>query len=430
MKTEKLYELFKKAEGVSSDSRTVKEGEMFFALWGKNFNGNKFAEAALEKGASWAVIDDPLFETEKTFLVDDCLLELQALASRYRKEMNVQVLAITGTNGKTTTKELIAAVLAKKHKVHYTIGNFNNHLGVPLTILSAPRQTELMIVEMGANRIREIDSLCQIANPDFGIITNIGTAHIEGFGSIEGIIKAKSELYEYLREVNGIAFYNDKNSLLSDLILKIKNRAVPYSDPAGSELLIELIPSGLNLTLSATCNHKSYKIFTNFFGNYNIENVKATIAIGLFFGVDMVDIVKAIENYKPSNNRSQINVTKKNTLICDSYNANPTSMFTALESFDEIKSEKKLVILGDMLELGEKSGEEHLRLLNKLKSLNIENALLVGPEFQKVSSLSGFKSFPDVSMLIKYLVMEPVKGYTILLKGSRGIGLEESYDKL
>ena len=430
MKTEQLYDLFKESTGVTTDSRTVGKGQIFFALWGDTYNGNKFASEALEKGASWAVIDDPLFETEKTILVDDCLFELQALASHHRKEMNIPVLAITGTNGKTTTKELLAAIMAKKLKVHYTKGNLNNHIGVPLIILSAPIGTEMMIIEMGASHIGEIRTLCLIAKPDYGIITNIGTAHIEGFGSADGVIKAKTELYEYLRKVNGIALYNDKNPLLTEKIFKIINRAVPFSDPTGIDLAVELVPSDLNLTLTATYHHHTYNICTNLFGNYNLENVKAAIATGLFFDVEMKDIVEAVENYQPANNRSQIKITKNNTLICDSYNANPTSMYLALESFTGIQADRKLVILGDMLELGEKSEEEHIKLLNALQSQKVEKALLVGPVFQKVSSKSGFKSFYDVNKLRDFLKSEPLKGNTILIKGSRGIGLEKIYDLL
>ncbi|MCX6325950.1 MAG: UDP-N-acetylmuramoyl-tripeptide--D-alanyl-D-alanine ligase [Bacteroidia bacterium] len=430
MKTEQLYNLFKESSGVTTDSRSVGKGQIFFAIWGDNYNGNNFASEALEKGASWAIIDDPLFETEKTILVDDCLFELQALASYHRKEMNVPVLAITGTNGKTTTRELLAAIIAKKFKVHSTKGNLNNHIGVPLTILSAPPGTEMMIIEMGANHIGEIRTLCQIAKPDYGIITNIGTAHIEGFGSIDGVIKAKTELYEYLREVNGIALYNDKNPLLTEKIFKIINRAVPFSDPTGIELAVELVPSELNITLAATYNHHTYNICTNLFGNYNLGNVKAAIATGLFLSVEMKDIVDAVENYQPANNRSQIIITKNNTLICDSYNANPSSMYSALESFTGIQAGPKLVILGDMLELGEKSEEEHIKLLNELQSQKIEKALLVGSVFQKVSLKSGFKSFSDVNKLIDFLKSEPVKGNTILIKGSRGIGLEKVYDLL
>ena len=302
--------------------------------------------------------------------------------------MNIPVLAITGTNGKTTTKELLAAIMAKKLKVHHTNGNLNNHIGVPLTILSAPADTEMMIIEMGANHIGEIRTLCLIARPDYGIITNIGTAHIEGFGSFEGVIKAKTELYEYLRKVNGIALYNDKNPLLAEKIFRIINRAVPFSDPTGIELIVEQIPSDLNLKVSVSYQHHKYNLNTNLFGSYNLENVKAAIAAGLFFDVEMSDIAEAVESYQPANNRSQVKITRDNTLICDSYNANPTSMNLALESFAGIKAESKSVIIGDMLELGEKSEEEHTRVFNLLKSLNLETILLVGqylPEsFRKI----------------------------------------------
>jgi UDP-N-acetylmuramoyl-tripeptide--D-alanyl-D-alanine ligase len=430
MKTDQLYKLFKESEGVSTDSRTVGKGQIFFALWGDNYNGNKFAPEALENGASWAVIDDPLFETEKTVLVDDCLFELQALAAYHRKMMKVPVIAVTGTNGKTTTKELLASILAKKLKVHATKGNLNNHIGVPLTILSAPADSEIMIIEMGASHIGEIRTLCLIAKPEYGIITNIGSAHIEGFGSMDNIIKAKTELYEYLRKVNGIALYNDKNPLLTEKIFKIINRAVPFSDPTGIELLVEPVESDINLSLKATYHHHTYDISTNLFGSYNLENVKAAIATGLFFEVKMEDIVNAVENYQPANNRSQIKITKNNTLICDSYNANPTSMLLALSSFSGIKADRKLVILGDMLELGEKSEEEHIKLVNELISQKIEKALLVGPMFQKTALKSGYKSFSDINKLIDFLKKEPVKGSCILIKGSRGIGLEKIYDLL
>jgi UDP-N-acetylmuramoyl-tripeptide--D-alanyl-D-alanine ligase len=430
MKTDQLYSIFKESGGVSTDTRTINKGEMFFALWGNNHNGNLYAAEALEKGASVAVIDDPLYETDRTILVDDCLFELQALAAHHRKELKVPVLAITGTNGKTTTKELIAAIMGKKLKVHYTRGNLNNHIGVPLTILSAPKETEMMIVEMGANHIGEIRTLCLIAKPDYGIITNIGAAHIEGFGSFEGVAKAKTELYEYLRKVNGIALYNDKNQLLTEKIFKFVNRAVPYSDPTGTDLLVEQLPSEIYLKLSAEYEHKTYTISTNLFGRYNLENIKAAIAAGLFLGVKMADIVEAIENYIPGNNRSQIKVTAANTVICDSYNANPKSMNKALESFAEIKAEKKLIILGDMLELGEKAEEEHVNILKNLKVQGVKEVLLVGPVFSLNAKEFGYKSFPDVGSLKDFLQSKPVKGNHILVKGSRGIGLERIYDLL
>ena len=430
MKTEQLYNLFKDSTGVSTDSRTVGEGQIFFALWGDNYNGNKFAADVLARGAKCAVIDDPLFETENTILVDDCLFELQALAAHFRKEMNVPVLAITGTNGKTTTKELLAAILSKKFRVHYTKGNLNNHIGVPLTILSAPADTEMLIIEMGASHIGEIRTLCLIAKPDFGIITNIGTAHIEGFGSIDGVAKAKTELYEHLRKVNGIALYNDKDPLLTEKIFKIINRAVPFSDPTGIDLLINMVPSDLNLMISVTFLHHTYEVSTNLFGSYNLQNVRAAMATGLFLGVDIKDIIEAVEKYQPANNRSQINATINNTLICDSYNANPTSMIAAIDSFLAIKADHKAIILGDMLELGEKSEEEHIKVLKAIQSGIVEKVFLVGQVFQKVSAKSGFKAFSNVDTLMEFLKSEPLKGNTILIKGSRGIRLEKVYELL
>lgn len=430
MKTDQLYSLFKASKGVSTDTRTLKSGDMFFALWGGNYNGNQYAAEALEKGASVAVIDDPQYETEKTILVDDCLFELQALAAHHRKELKVPVLGITGTNGKTTTKELIAAILSKKKKVHFTQGNFNNHIGVPLTILSAPVDTEMMIIEMGANHIGEIRTLCLIAKPDYGIITNVGTAHIEGFGSFEGVVRAKSEMYEYLKKVNGIAIYNDKNQILTEKIFRYVIRAVPYSDPTGTDLIINQLESDLNLKVSAEYEHRTYTINTNLFGHYNLENIKAAVAAGLFLGVNMPVIVDAIENYVPGNNRSQIKVTKNNTLICDSYNANPKSMMSAIDSFSNIPSDNKLLILGDMLELGEKSPAEHENILNYVKEKGFKQVYLVGPVFSSIAKNSGYKLFSNVASIKDYLSSKPEKGKHILIKGSRGIGLERIYDLL
>jgi UDP-N-acetylmuramoyl-tripeptide--D-alanyl-D-alanine ligase len=427
MKTEQLYKLYRESSGISTDSRTVSKGQLFFALWGENYNGNKFAAEAIDKGAPWAIIDDPAFETDRTILVDDCLFELQALAGCHRKEMNVPVLAITGTNGMTTTRELLTAILSKKIRVHATKGNLNNHVGVPLTILSAPEGTEMMIIEMGASHVGEIRTLCLIAKPDYGIITNIGPAHIEGFGTFDGIIKAKTELYEHLRKVNGIALYNDKDNILSEKIFKIVNRAVPFSDTTGIELSQS---TDLNLTLTATYHHKNYKINTKLFGAYNFENIKAAIATGLFLGVEMKDITDAVEMYDPGNNRSQVKVTKNNTLICDSYNANPVSMKMAVESFSAVRAEKKICILGDMLELGEKSEEEHLKILQTLKDNNLNHVLVAGPLFRKVAEGFKFKSFTDVGKLKDYLRKESLKGYHILIKGSRGMALEQIYDLL
>lgn len=430
MITEQLFSLFRESEGVTTDSRNVRRGQIFFALWGENYNGNKFAAEALEKGASWAVIDDPAYESEKTILVDDCLIELQALASKYRKELNAKVLAITGTNGKTTTKELITAVLSRKFKVHSTQGNLNNHIGVPLTILSAPRDTQFLVIEMGANHIGEIRTLCLIARPDFGMITNVSNAHIEGFGSFEGVLKAKTELYEYLRKVNGVALYNDKDHIIAEKIYKLVNRAVPFSDPTGIDLIVEQVPSEMNLVVDVTYQHTKVRIPTSLFGSFNIENVKAAIATGLFMDVTLEDVADAIGKYQPANNRSQVRKTSKNTLICDYYNANPRSMKLAVESLAALSADKKFCILGDMLELGEKAEEEHQAVINLLKENNITGVLLAGPVFHKVAKKSGLRSFPDVKGLTDHLKANPLTGYHILIKGSRGMTMEKVVDLL
>lgn len=430
MKTEQIYKLFLESSGITTDTRSIGKNQIFFALWGENFNGNKFAEEAIKKGASWAVVDDPLFETENTILVDDCLFELQALAAHHRKQMNIPVIAITGSNGKTTTKELLAATLSKKYHIHYTKGNLNNHIGVPLTILSAPRDTQIMIIEMGANHIGEIRSLCQIAKPDFGIITNIGTAHIEGFGSFDGVVRAKTELYEYLKTVNGVALYNDKDPLLSEKIFRFVIRAVPFSDPTGQALVIEQAESGMNLVLRVMYNNESYTLKSNLFGSYNYWNIKAAIASGLFFEVPIPDIISAISEYKPANNRSQVRITGHNKVICDSYNANPSSMNQALESFKALPEKPKLVILGDMLELGDKSEEEHLKIIEMLTNSDIDKAILTGKVFSRLYSGKKYMTFTDVAALGEFLRNNPVQGFTILVKGSRGIGLEKIYDLL
>jgi len=430
MKTEQLYEIFRKAGGVSTDTRTIKKGDLFFALWGGNTNGNIYASEALKKGAICAVIDDPMYETEGTILVDDCLFELQALAAHHRKELKIPVLAITGSNGKTTTKELIVSIMSLGRKVHYTKGNLNNHIGVPLTILSAPEDAELMIIEMGANHVGEIRTLCLIAKPDFGIITNIGTAHIEGFGSFEGVIKAKTELYEHLRKVNGVAIYNDRNPLLAEKIYRIVNRAVPYSDPTGTELKAEVVSSDLLLETQIEYQHRKHNLKTHLFGRHNIENIKAAAAASLFLGASIDDVVKGIENYIPANNRSEVRKTASNIVVCDSYNANPESMKRALEAFLEKDDENTLLILGDMLELGPKSSEEHLNILRLINSKGIKRVLLAGPVFKSLAGDFGYQGFENVGELTAFLSKNPVKGSRVLVKGSRGIMLEKVYDLL
>jgi UDP-N-acetylmuramoyl-tripeptide--D-alanyl-D-alanine ligase len=430
MKTEEIYRQYLVSAGVVTDSRLVSDNQIFFALKGENFDGNKYASDAVKKGARLAVIDDQRYEGDKTILVDDCLKELQELAAYHRHKMNVPVLAITGTNGKTTTKELTAAVLSKKYLVHYTRGNLNNHIGVPSTILSAPFDTSIMIIEMGANHPWEIKTLCDIADPGYGMITNIGTAHIEGFGSFEGVVRTKTELYEHLKKVKGVVLYNDKDPLLTEKATTIVEKAIPYSDPEGLRLDVEQDASDMNLIVRVTYGDRKLKIQTNLFGSYNLWNVKAALAAGLFFGVDIEDAANAIQEYTPANNRSQIRRTDHNVLICDSYNANPSSMYSALESFSRLDAKNKLVVLGDMLELGTKSDEEHMKIIGILESSGYKHAILTGKIFSRVYSGNSIRTFKDTNDLKEFLKNNPFSGYTILIKGSRGIGLEKIYELL
>jgi len=430
MEVAELYRLFRESTGVSTDSRSVKKGELFFALRGQNYNGNIYVSEAIEKGASCAVTDDPACKKSRTVLVENTLESLKLLAAHHRKVLGVPVLGITGSNGKTTTKELIAIILSKKLKVHYTKGNFNNDIGLPLTILSAPSDAEFMVLEMGANHQGEIRALCNIAMPDYGIITNIGTAHIEGFGSFEGVIRAKTELYEYISLSGGIAIYNDNNPLLRNKIYGIVKKAVPYSFPAGTELRVEALPSSMNLAVNIRYRNYDHDIQTGLFGSYNIENVKAATATGLFLGVEMKDIAEALAEYQPGNNRSQIRITERNTLVCDSYNANPTSMLLSIRSFFNLNSNRKVLILGDMLELGESSGQEHKQIVDELIRLKPDKVLLVGKNFIQAAVGSGFLTFEDLNGLTEYLISQPISGSHVLIKGSRGITLERIYDIL
>lgn len=430
MELSEIYDLVKRSEGIATDTRTLKKGEVFFALKGPNHDGNKYAVQALKAGALAAVVDDPSVIDKGSILVGDALGTLAAIAAMHRKTIKVPVIGITGTNGKTTTKELIAAVLSGKGKVHFTKGNLNNHIGVPLTILSTPPDAAFLVIEMGANHKGEIASLCEIAMPTHGIITNIGKAHLEGFGSFEEVINAKSELYQWLRFSGGIAFYNEHNEILKELIYHIAHKAVPYSDPCGTDLMVEAIESDdLFLKLSATYEGQKYSFATSLFGIYNLDNVRAAMATGLFFGVPVEKIINAISGYKPSNNRSQISATGRNTVICDSYNANPSSMIKALDAFNKIKAGKKMIILGDMLELGRESLKEHRDIVDYLKDIDAE-VFLVGPQFKAVLDQSKAVSLSDSEALLKKLRSLSPEGYTILVKGSRGMMLEKVYPAL
>lgn len=426
MPVESLYEIFSKCSEVTIDSRKCRENALFFAIKGDRFDGNQFAMDALQNGCRYAVIDNPAYALDDRFiLVQDSLLSLQQLANYHRRVLNIPVIAITGTNGKTTTKELLAAVLSKEFNTLYTQGNLNNHIGVPLTLLKLTVNHQMAIIEMGANHLGEIDTLAKIAAPDFGIITNIGKAHLEGFGSFEGVIRAKGELYDYIRNNNGSLFLHIDNPILKQIAGNI--HAIGYSTQGNSPSLVQVESSGevpfLSLTWKKSDSDVIHHINTHLVGNYNLENVAAAICAGTFFGIAPAKINAAIEAYIPSNLRSQWENTSKNQLIVDTYNANPSSMMAAIENFSSIDSAPKGVILADMLELGEYAVEEHTAIIKTLTQNSLDLVLLVGPHFEQIKS--PFTTFKSIDDLIAYLEHHPLKGYTLLVKGSHGMHLEK-----
>lgn len=413
MKIAELYDIYKQHPVISTDTRSISKGCLFFALKGENFDANVFAEQAINEGASFVIIDNPKFKiSDKCIVVNSVLDTLQQLANYHRKQFTIPFIGITGSNGKTTTKELMNTVLSKKYKTSATKGNLNNHIGVPLTILSIPFDCEIAIIEMGANHIGEIEQLCKIADPNFGIITNIGTAHIEGFGSKDGVIKAKSELYHFIKEKNGTLFINKNDDLLVNLTEGIQS--VYYSNEDISNILS---------TPFLSFNWKEIKIETQLYGEYNIPNILAAIKIGEYFKVEKIKIKEALEDYIPSNSRSQVVKLENQTLYLDCYNANPTSMNAAIESFGKVNSTKKLMILGDMLELGTVSADEHQKIVDRAEELKL-NVLFVGNEFQKVNRKYNFEFVKNTDEANKYLENRLFNYDSFLLKGSRGIRLE------
>ncbi len=427
---EKIYQYFLAArQTVSTDSRKIEQGCIFFALKGENFNGNRYASEAIKSGAAYAVIDEEEFaSTERTILVDDVLTTLQQLALLHRKKLGIPILGITGTNGKTTTKELIAAVLAEKYKVSFTQGNLNNHIGVPLTLLKMDSNTEFGVVEMGANHPGEIAQLCQIADPDFGIITNVGKAHLEGFGSFEGVIKTKGELYDYMAKKSGVIFYNRNNTYLEELGKNIPNRISYGTNDAGFKG--ELLDSPPFVHLKVNFPKGVLYINTKLIGNFNFENVLAAACIGNYFEVDPLKIQSAVKNYEPRNNRSQLIVKNNLRIIMDAYNANPTSMKASLDSFAANTPDSAYLILGDMLELGEYSFDEHLSILKTIREKAFQNVFLVGKEFARANQNFDFPCFEKVEDLCQLLEKEPIKNGNVLIKGSRGIKLEKVLEYL
>jgi UDP-N-acetylmuramoyl-tripeptide--D-alanyl-D-alanine ligase len=416
---EKIYQLYSQKYLVTTDSRKVEPGCVFVALKGEHFDGNDFAYQVANDNIAACVIADrkDLPQHERLFIVDDSLTALQELAKLHREKCNTPIIGITGTNGKTTTKELVASVLSQKYNIIYTQGNFNNHLGVPLTLLQIKPETEIAVVEMGANHPKEIELLCSLAQPNFGIITNIGKAHIEGFGSFEGVVKTKNELYNYLRNTNGKVFLNNDNPLLKELAHDLTS--VSYGKDDSADYKAAILSS--NPYLSIKWN--GMEINTNLVGDYNFENVMAAITVGYYFNIEQELIIKALENYSPTNNRSQFIKTEKNEVVMDAYNANPVSMSNSVRNFRNISDENHLLILGDMKELGDESLNEHQEILNLVKELGFNNVILVGSEFNKINS--GFISFLNVEELISHINNNEIRGKKILIKGSHSIHLEK-----
>jgi UDP-N-acetylmuramoyl-tripeptide--D-alanyl-D-alanine ligase len=420
-----LYEIFKKSSGVQTDTRKLKLGDIYFALKGPNFNGNIFALAALEAGASFAVVDETIPYSEalddRILQVADVLTTMQDLAKHHRQQFDIPFIAITGSNGKTTTKELIAAVLSSHFKTYTTQGNLNNHIGVPLTLLSIQADAQMAVIEMGANHLNEIGSYCQYAMPNYGMITNCGKAHLEGFGSEEGVKKGKGELYDYIKEHKGTAFVMNDYDYLNNMSAGIEN-IITYGNTLGA---LQGQPQTINGLLQVVFTKGTLldKIQTQLVGDYNLPNVLAAVCIGQYFKVPMDKIKTAIENYAPSNSRSQLTTWKNNQIILDAYNANPSSMKVAVDNFAKLAAENKIICLGGMKELGEATFNEHQALIDQLKQFTWTKVVLVGNEFKDCTH--PYQFFESVAAAKKWLNDQNFVQHTILIKGSRGIQMEQ-----
>lgn len=432
--TTDLYEIFLRHPQAITDSRQVTPGCLFFALKGSNFDGNQFAAAALEKGAAYAVVDDPSATRDvdaRFIVVPDVLTALQDLARHHRRRFSGPVIGITGSNGKTTTKELVSGVLGAHYRIHFTKGNFNNHIGVPLTLLAMPLNAEIAVIEMGANHQGEIDTLSRIAEPSHGIITNIGKAHLEGFGGLEGVKKGKSELYRYLAEEGGIALINAEESFLTELAAPVKRkvfygRGIDAPDGTSRFFPVELLETQPFLQVGFKDETGTeVSISSQLCGVYNFGNIATAIAVGQFFGVPCRKIRQAIEAYVPENMRSQVIQRGANIFILDAYNANPTSTKAALLSFGQMHAAKKIAILGDMLELGEYAEEEHRKIASLAKAQGLETVILVGPLYAQAAAEENLAHFADVSALQSWLKQQNFEETYFLIKGSRGIKLEQ-----
>ena len=426
MEIERLYEYYLQSTGIATDTRQIEKGKLFFALKGDNFNGNSFADQANERGAILSVIDEPQYDNGTTFLVKDTLKALQDLANYHRVKKNIKVLGITGSNGKTTCKELVKRVLSKKYKVAATIGNLNNHIGVPLTILNWPENTEFAVVEMGANHKKEIELLCNIAMPNFGLITSIGKAHIEGFGGVEGVIKGKGELFDYLSKTDGLAFVNQNLEVLREMASHRKMHIYYYGN---QEDVIHgrILSTQPFVDCDLFFNKERFNVQSNLIGEYNFINILAAAAIGYHFGVAPVDIIEAISQYIPDNNRSQFEQIGQNKIIFDAYNANPTSVSHAIKYFNDLEVENKIVVIGDMWELGEFALKEHQSIVDQLENCTFNKIILVGEIFGKTKLPTHFLHFNNNIETKKWFDDSNTIEATILLKGSRGMKLEKVF---
>ena len=429
---EDLYQIYLKHPVICTDTRKITADCLFFALKGDNFNGNDFAEQALSSGAAYAVVDEGrAADSERMLRVENVLETLQLLALHHRRQFTIPFIGITGTNGKTTTKELIYSVLSKKFKTHATQGNLNNHIGVPLTLLSIASDTEMAIIEMGANHQKEIELLCRIAEPTHGLITNVGKAHLEGFGGFEGVKKAKGELYDYLKKSEGTAFINCENPWLMEMA---QNRSLSnvkyYGSSADCLVRGSLTRNDPFLTLQWEYDKGVSQVKSQLTGAYNLENILAAITIGVYFELSAAEINAGVSEYYPKNNRSQLSKTDYNTLICDYYNANPSSMAAALDNFAAVTAENKALILGDMFELGTDAAAEHKEVLQKIKNLKINRCIFIGSEFYRFREEFEGIFFKTTDEAASYLQSEPIRNTAILIKGSRGMRLEKLADLL
>ncbi|MCW5907917.1 MAG: UDP-N-acetylmuramoyl-tripeptide--D-alanyl-D-alanine ligase [Chitinophagales bacterium] len=436
MQIENLYQLYLSSTGVTTDTRNIAPGNIFFALKGERFNANEFAAQALEAGASHAVIDElKNADWQRQFgnrliMVEDVLTTLQQLAGYHRHLQKCTVLAITGSNGKTTTKELVAAVLSKKYKTYATKGNLNNHIGIPLTLLSIRNDVEFAVIEMGANHQGEIASYCEYVMPDYGLITNVGLAHIEGFGGFEGVVKGKTELYKHLMAFDDFIFMNADNTVLMERMKTLsssasgwnpKEKLITYGTHTSNFCFGNIAGEGDFLSIET----EGLRIQTNLIGSYNFENVLAAVCIGKYFDVPAVEIKSAIENYVPSNNRSQKVTWNGNTIILDAYNANPSSMQEALKNFEQLNAAKKIVVLGEMMELGEYSAAEHQKIKNLTDAMQLNTRIFTGNGFSFLKNDSSVLYFENTAQLKEWFCKQPFQNTCILIKGSRKNELEK-----